>query len=61
MGNCLVVAIDNVLVLAVKISRLSFAQGGQPFNLNKPGFHPAPICKRYGVGIPAELAKTVKW
>jgi putative transposase len=30
---------------------------GQPSHLNQPGFHPTPICKRYGVGIPAELAK----
>jgi hypothetical protein len=29
----------------------------QTSHLNQPGFHPTPICKRYGVGIPAELAK----
>jgi hypothetical protein len=30
---------------------------GQPSHLNQPGFHPTPIWKQYGVGIPAELAK----
>ncbi|NJK67441.1 MAG: hypothetical protein HC941_13650 [Microcoleus sp. SU_5_3] len=34
------------------------AQDGQPSHLNQPGFHPTPICKQYGMGIPAELAKS---
>ncbi|NJM63073.1 MAG: hypothetical protein HC849_27450 [Oscillatoriales cyanobacterium RU_3_3] len=33
------------------------AQDGQPSHLNQPGFHPTPIYKQYGMGIPAELAK----
>ncbi|WP_293342439.1 hypothetical protein [Microcoleus sp. CAWBG58] len=46
---------QRLFVSAVMVF-LSFGIG-QPSHLNKPGFHPTPICKRYDVGIPAELAK----
>ncbi|MGL5063741.1 MAG: hypothetical protein ACRC62_27460, partial [Microcoleus sp.] len=48
----------RLLISVVKIS-LS-CEIGQPPHRNQPGFHPTPICKRYVVGIPAELAKKYK-
>ncbi|MGL5059882.1 MAG: hypothetical protein ACRC62_07845, partial [Microcoleus sp.] len=47
---------QRLLISVVKIS-LS-CEIGQPPHRNQPGFHPTPICKRYVVGIPAELAKS---
>ncbi|MGL5058939.1 MAG: hypothetical protein ACRC62_03070, partial [Microcoleus sp.] len=49
----------RLLISVVKIS-LS-CEIGQPPHRNQPGFHPTPICKRYVVGIPAELAKISKF
>ncbi|MGL5059329.1 MAG: hypothetical protein ACRC62_05040, partial [Microcoleus sp.] len=45
---------QRLLISVVKIS-LS-CEIGQPPHRNQPGFHPTPICKRYVVGIRAELA-----
>ncbi|WP_293155445.1 MULTISPECIES: hypothetical protein [unclassified Microcoleus] len=53
--------VSAVMVFLSYVLRTGYAYGiGQPSHLNKPGFHPTPICKRYDVGIPAELAKAVK-
>lgn len=50
--------VSAVMVFLSYVLRTGYAYGiGQPSHLNKPGFHPTPTCKRYDVGIPAELAK----
>jgi hypothetical protein len=42
----------------MSVVKVSLSSGiGQLPRRNQPGFHPTPICKRYAVGIPAELAK----
>jgi hypothetical protein len=46
--------------LSIPAVTISLPYGiGQLPHLHQPGFHPMPICKRYGVGIPAELAKLI--
>jgi hypothetical protein len=55
--HCVPVVYQGLFDQGVKISLWRFAPIGQPSNLHKPGFHPTPICKRYGVRIPADLGK----
>ncbi|WP_333467656.1 hypothetical protein [Microcoleus sp. herbarium12] len=52
--------VSAVMVFVSYVLRTGYAYGiGQPSHLNKPGFHPTPICKRYDVGIRAQLSKPV--
>jgi hypothetical protein len=58
--HCVPVVYQGLLAQGVKIPLWRFVPIGQPSNLHKSGFHPTPICKRYGAGISADLAKNLR-